>query len=1291
MKKYLSVCLFALSFGPLLANQPFFLTFEFDWSEPIQEIQVGAQTQWRPSFKGAFFDESQPLRPHSFRNFPVDGPGEIFVQIESVTYQSLEIANDITQDWPAALQFRTSLRKDRGQYMASVDFVPIIREGGRLKGVKEIRLRLEQRPAQRVDLRSGAFVTESILRDGDLYKMAIPEAGIYKLSYEFLKDDLGVPIDGVDPQNIQVLSNLGGMAPIIPGADYRDDLQVLPIYSVGLEDRQFEAGDYMLVYAQGPDRWFFNDESGYFEFEKNLYSTEHYLFLKIGAGSSPVATRVDADNITTEPFSYFDDHQVLEEEKVNLLHYWGETLGKAHGSGQTWYGDHFRNVRSYTYNTFSFPNLISATPIQVYARMALRAEQRSRFSISINGQSANSEFANRVGALSGPLDNINNFAFGSTLRSTYSVDQDAFSLVVDYPFPQSSNDGSEAWLDFIEINARRELTIVGAQMPFQVLAARGQDRAAYRLRTTQTGLEVWDITNPLEYRLIVGAIDGNTFDFEISHTREEVPRFIAFYPTQVQKTPIPIGAIPNQNLHALEELDMLILTTEALQDEANRLAEHRAAHSNLRVRVVLAEQVYNEFNGGKKDAAAIRDFARMLYERYTDFRYLLLFGDGSFDHKDIYGLGNSLIPTYQQESFNPLFAFPADDYYTILEEGAGLSGLSNISVGRLPVNTELEARQAVDKIIKYDENPSAFSDWRNRLVFVADDEDGNLHLRDADEIAEEIQADFRFFNQNKIYLDAFPQVSTPGGNRFPEVNRALNEAVFKGSLVVTYLGHGGEEGWAQERILTISDIQRWNNLDRMPLLMTATCSFTSYDDPTFTSGGEEAFLNPRGGAFALMTTTRAVFANQNAQLTEVTLDRLFTKVDGAYPSLGEAMRRAKNALPGSSIITNSRKFTLIGDPAQQLAIPEHQIRTTQIDDQDILPGQTDTLSALQIVKISGEVLDQQGGLLEDFNGIIYPSIFDKPLTLKTLGQDQGSREVDYRVQRNIIFTGRASVQNGRFTFSFVIPKDINYELGFGKISYYAVDNGDLIDATGWYDDIVIGGSNADAVADDQGPQIEVFMNTEDFVFGGITDANPTLLVLLEDDYGINVVGNSIGHDLEAVLDDDTQNTFLLNDFFQAELDDYRKGKVRFPLSDLEEGLHTLRVKAWDVANNSAEGYTEFLVTSSEEFILEHVLNYPNPFTDRTCFQFDHNNANQDLEVMIQIFTVSGRLVKTLQANIFSDGAIRQDDCIEWDGRDDYGGRLARGVYLYKVRVRSNTPGLDPIIGESDFQKLVLLK
>ncbi|MEL7123890.1 MAG: oxidoreductase, partial [Bacteroidota bacterium] len=346
---------------------------------------------------------------------------------------------------------------------------------------------------------------------------------------------------------------------------------------------------------------------------------------------------------------------------------------------------------------------------------------------------------------------------------------------------------------------------------------------------------------------------------------------------------------------------------------------------------------------------------------------------------------------------------------------------------------------------------------------------------------------------------------------------------------------------------------------------------------------------------------------------------------------------------------------------------------------------------LQRVTVAGSIKDFDGNVLEDFNGIIFPTVYDKPLQLKTLGQDPRSYAFDFQVQSSVLFKGRASVKNGRFEFTFVVPKDINYQFGIGKISYYASPDQGLVDASGAFEGIIIGGTDDDAFSDNQGPQVEVFMNSEDFVFGGITNANPTLLVKLQDDNGINVVGNSIGHDLEGVLNNNTQNTILLNDFYESELDDYTKGMVRYPLSSLEDGLYQIRVKAWDVANNSSEGYTEFVVASSNELALERVLNYPNPFTDRTCFQFDHAITDIELDVQIQIYTVSGRLVQTIQTNLFSDGSLRQDDCIEWDGTDEFGDQLARGVYLYKVKVRSTTGGEQELKGESEFEKLVILK
>ncbi len=615
-----------------------------------------------------------------------------------------------------------------------------------------------------------------------------------------------------------------------------------------------------------------------------------------------------------------------------------------------------------------------------------------------------------------------------------------------------------------------------------------------------------------------------------------------------------------------------------------------------------------------------------------------------------------------------------------------------MAIGRIPVRDSEEAQAVVNKIIRYDTTPDNLRDWRNRLVFVGDDEDTNTHINDADDIANQIASRFPNYNVNKIFLDAYPQVSTPGGDRFPLVTEAINESIFKGTQVITYLGHGGSKGWAQERVLNVSDIISWENADRLPLFVTATCSFTGYDDAGFTTAGEKVFLNEDGGAIALFTTVRAVYANQNATLTEAALDSLFQKKGDEVSTLGEVLQKAKNALASISLVTNSRKFTLIGDPSMRLAVPKYNVVTTKINGIPVeATMEPDTIRALQKVTVEGEIRDGNDQLLTDYNGTLYPTIFDKTVSISTLVQDSGSRPKDFKLQKNVLFKGRASVVNGKFSFTFVVPKDINYTYGYGKISYYT-ENGQLLDGAGNYQYLIIGGTDPDALADDQGPEVEVYINTEEFVFGGITDENPTLLVKLADDNGINVVGNSIGHDLEGVLDDKTQNTYLLNDFYESELNDYTKGEVRYPLSKLEEGRHAIRVKAWDIANNSAEGYTEFVVASSGKIALKHVLNYPNPFIDNTCFQFEHNLAEVEMDVLIHIFTVSGRLIKTIEERILPAGYILAgNDCIKWDGKDDFGDQLARGVYLYKVNLRTVNTGSTEINGESSFEKLVLLK
>lgn len=423
---------------------------------------------------------------------------------------------------------------------------------------------------------------------------------------------------------------------------------------------------------------------------------------------------------------------------------------------------------------------------------------------------------------------------------------------------------------------------------------------------------------------------------------------------------------------------------------------------------------------------------------------------------------------------------------------------------------------------------------------------------------------------------------------------------------------------------------------------------------------------------------------------------MLARPNGEWQSLGDIIRTGKNSQTSTSSLSslsgsteNARKFTLLGDPAMVIALPRHDVRTTMIDDQPIDAARQDTVRALQQMKVSGEVTDVNGVLLENFNGLVYPTVYDKARTVTTLQQDQPNvSPLNVSVQRNIVFRGKATVTNGKFSFEFVVPRDIDYSFGPGKISYYAADVANFTDAAGFYDKLVIGGTSTDVINDDEGPTVEVFMDDEEFMSGGQTDADPLLLVSLSDDLGINVSGTSIGHDLEAVLDEDTRNPIVLNDYYEAEADDFRKGSVRYPLFDLAPGLHTVTVRAWDVANNSAQGRTEFLVAADGADAISRVLNYPNPFTDRTCFQFDHTVVGEEVDVIIQVYTVNGRLVKTLNGFLpFSDGTVRQDDCIEWDGLDDYGDQLAKGVYLYQVRLR----GSEGTVVDGDLEKLVILK
>jgi hypothetical protein len=643
------------------------------------------------------------------------------------------------------------------------------------------------------------------------------------------------------------------------------------------------------------------------------------------------------------------------------------------------------------------------------------------------------------------------------------------------------------------------------------------------------------------------------------------------------------------------------------------------------------------------------------------------------------------VPAYESiNSVDPLATYTSDDFFVLLDDGDDINNVllqNNLDagIGRIPAANIAQAKSAVDKILSYYSSES-LGPWRNYLSFVADDEDNNLHLQDAEIITNNLQPVTPGFNYSKIYLDAYRQESGSGGSRYPQANEANNNRIYNGTLIWNYNGHGGYNRLAEEVIVDQDIVNGWGNQFKLPLFITATCDFAPFDNPVLHSLGENLLLREKTGAIALMTTTRPVFSFSNRIMNyNYLLFALQSLPNSRYRTLGEAVKAAKNYTYNTlGDVTNTRKFLLLGDPAMRLGFPQYSIKTTAINGSAF--SQPDTLKSTNKYNITGEVTDRNGALLGSFNGNIYPVIFDKPQQLTTLANDAGSLLQNFNVQNNIIFKGKATVQNGIFNFSFIVPKDINYQVGDGKISYYAENTN--TDAAG-YSVIKVGEIGNGNSGDNEGPVIKAYLNDELFVNGGLVNENAVLIARLSDSSGINTTGTGIGHDITVVLDNDNRKVYKLNDFFESSVNSYQQGVVRFVLPALEEGYHTAKIKAWDVLNNSNEAFLDFRVEKKQGLAIDHVLNYPNPFTTKTTFWFEHNQPNEDLFLTVRIMTITGRTVKTIR-NIINTSGNRSCE-VEWDGKDDFSNKLARGVYIYSLLVKTRSGQSVAVL-----QKLVIL-
>jgi hypothetical protein len=1245
------------------------IEIELNWGGYWDTVSTPRNNAIYPRLENVFFDGSHFLY---LERFDRTSRNQI-MEFEVISYETADLnkkeiffVKNLDQKISEEVDFELKNISVSGKPISALELVPFVEQKGIVKKITSVTFQSTKKDKNQI--KSSRFADNSVLRSGsgDWYKVVVGENGIYKLDYDFL-NSIGVDITNVNPNHINIYGNAFGRLPENNSADRPDDLLKNSIYVQGGQDGSFDEGDFILFYGRGPHKWELAQDN-IFERTINNYSEASAYFININPNETPA--RIQSADLSSQPennvVTDFNSFAIHELEERNLMK-----------GGQRWYGEVFDAELNQSFQ-FNIPNVNTNASGFVKSFMASRTGN-SNFEISYNNTLIGDAELSGVGE--------ENYSRNGFLSFPGVFNPASSSITLDVRFTRSSP-SDIGYLDFIEVNARSFLRFDAGFLEFRDFNSVGTGNVSrFQLSNFSETDIVWEITDRTNPKRVVGELNGSTYEFKIA--TDSLRTFVAFDASS-HRTPQFIEKVKFQNLHGLPQADYLIVTHPLFSSQANRLKSLHEANG-LSVHVVTTDQVYNEFSGGTQDPTAIKFFAKMFYERAegdtTEMpKYLLLFGDGTYDPKDRVSNNNYMVPVYHTVTSESYIAtLLSDDYFGFLDDGEAFSPSDelDIAVGRFVATTADDAKVLVDKVEHYMKNGSSIyagqdlacgedgfistqGDWRLRYTLIGDDEDNGYFVNnDLESVYGYVTTNHPEMNAKKIYLDAYLQVTTAGGERYPDVNEEIDRSMETGAILTCYVGHGGSMGLAQERVVTIGSVQELENIDRLTLFASATCEFARIDDNELVSAGEWMALNEVGGAIALMTTTRAVFFSTNSITTDRFFRNVFSKNGDQEPlTFGEIITQTKNQVIGGS--NNKRSFMLLGDPALTIALPYEKIVLDSVNQVDVTQ-ERDTIRALSKVRMRGHVEDQFGNELTSYNGLIQPSIFDKPLQTQTLGQDSGSPVISFEQQLNILFRGNVTVQNGVFDFEFIVPKDINYAFGLGKASFYGYTEQDMT-AGGYSKEFYVGGIDTTGLDDDQGPQIEIFLNDDSFVNGGLTDETPILIARLFDESGINTVGNGIGHDITLVLDANTSNAIVLNEYYEADLDTYKSGELSYQMSQLAPGLHTLTLKAWDVNNNSSERTLEFNVQESSEIQLDHVLNYPNPFTTKTAFFFEHNQVCAALETQIEIFTVTGRLVKTINQLVKTRGFRTEE--IPWDGRDEFGDQLAKGVYVYRLTVRT---------------------
>lgn len=1267
------------------------LTFSIDWKQEYEptindNIWVGNNVYIQNGFTPLYVNQWEKVKNGNLENINFSNVVIAKVNINAIAKVTLE-------SLPNSFNPVLSVVKERDTEYYSMSANAMYKNNnGEVLQVKSFQVNYDITATSRTStiakIASTNVVTNSVLSTGTWYKIAVDRTGVFKMDASFLKS-IGIETSSINPKKIRVFGNGGAMLPELLNQHRKEDLMENAVYVSGENDGTFNDEDYVLFYAQGPISWSLESRKE-ISHKQNIYSDYGYYFINVDSGVD--GKRINNSNsvignTTTINVSTFTDYLLHEKELFNYARV-----------GRKWFGENF-TVNNQQNFSFNFPNIDATEPVLVNGSFSAKSSSTaSTYTVEYNGTNVmNASVSAALGGL----------AF-KDVKTSGVINPVGDDLNLNVVWNNNGDLSALAYFDYFEVIADRQLTATGKQFGFFNFNSKSTGEVIEYQLSNDTDIDfVWNVTDHTQPVSIQDTDTSSNFRFkELTDGNLEkyhvVKESDAYTPIKLSST----ANVENQNLHALKDVQYVIVTQKEFISEANKIRDYHRNNTpisetnleNINVEVVDINQIYNEFGSGSPDITAIRDFAKFLYDNSTSenkrLKYLCLFGDASFDYKGIIYNETQIVPTYLSTVSNSLsYSYNSDDYYGFLDESDDIidngelqvSGLLDIVTGRVPVATTTKASQYVAKLLNYYSTKSR-GKWKNTVTLLGDDgqygSDQSLikYLEDSSLLIEANNPDL---NISKLYTDAYKEVVTSGGGRYPEVTKKFHDAFEKGSLVINYFGHGNNFNLGEETFLDIPTIRSFRNINNLPLFITVTCDFSRFDDPTILSAGEELIESAYGGAVAMVATSREISIFAGNSINKHLANYLYS-FDGKERTAAEALKDVKNSVG----LSNEFFVYFLGDPAMKLSMPKKGVEISKIEKYKTEAGTENVsletitdLNALSKVKVTGSITEN-GNVLSDFDGTLSVTLYDKEIDRKTLLNEGTGNVLEFKSLESKVFVGEASVENGKFSFDFILSKDVSVSPEDAKFSFYATSKTE--ERVGSDFTYKVGGIDEDAPEDNIPPVIQLFMDDETFTDGGNTSTTPKLLARIKDESGVNTSLNSIGHNITVVIDGDLANPISLNEFYTTEKDDFTTGLVSYEMPELTPGNHTITFKAWDTYNNSSTQTLTFYAQEDKGFKLSRVLNYPNPFINHTEFWFKNNRQGDPIEITVQVYTLSGKLVKTIHA---ADSNIDEiSRAVTWDGKDDFGNKLGKGVYVYKLTVK------EIISGQSDekIEKLVIL-